>query len=366
MRTLIGLVCKDLLELLRDRLALALTVVLPALALVMFGYGIRMQSHDIPLTVFDYDRTADSRSFINALVASNVFQLKYPQGNQSATEALQHGYSALILPNGFAGNLEKGQTATANFFVDGTELNQARTTQLVCQSICESFHRRPTPTSYYVIPKIISWFNPGLHEELFIVPGTFAVLMWMFPSLLAAVAMARELERPAAVQAYVAKVSALNFIFSKLLVYLSVGLLQALLLFALGCTIFKLHMISCGPMFMVTTIVYIASAVLFGITLGATSRSQTVAVQGASSGGFFPCLLLSGFVYPLENIPPAIQVVSYLVPTRYYIHVVRDAFVQVSDWQSYSSVTGILLVFCAAFFAISWWALRKMQIQEVR
>lgn len=365
MTPLLGLIGKDILELRRDRLALALTIVLPALSLVMFGYGIRLQSHNIPLVVFDYDHTTSSRSFVDAFVASNVFQVRDPQASESADMAVRHGCAALILPDDFSSKLSRSEQPVASLFIDGTELNQARTTELAFSSICDSFLRKPTLASYYVIPKIVSWFNPGLHEELFIVPGTLAVLLWMFPSLLAAVAMARELERSAVVQPYVAKVPAAVFVGAKMLVYVIVGMLQAVLLFLLSWFIFKLPVLNGSFMFAVSTLLYIDTAVLFGIAIGALCRSQTAAVQAASTGGFFPCLLLSGFVYPLDNIPQAIQVVSYLVPARYYMQAVRDAFVQDSGQQAYLNTSLILIIFACSFFAISWFALRKMHLQEL-
>jgi ABC-2 type transport system permease protein len=366
MTSFLALIGKDFLELRRDRLALSLMLVLPVLALVLFGYGIRLQCHNIPLAVFDQDKTSSSRSFIDALAASNVFELARNPASQNFESILRHGYSILILPPGFSSAFAGG-AASANFFIDGTELNQARTTEMVCRLICEAFlPPQPTLASFYVIPKVAVWFNPDLHEEQFVVPGSFGVILWMFPSLLAAVATARELERAAVVQVYVSKVPAINFVIAKLVVYLAVGLLQALLLLALGCYIFQLHPIGNPLIGALCTGSYVASAVLFGIMLGATSRSQTVAVQAASTGGFFPSLLLSGFVYPLNNIPPAIQIASYLVPARYYITVARDSFNRGATWLEGAQVSIVLLIFAAVFFAVSMVMLRKMQMSEAK
>jgi ABC-2 type transport system permease protein len=367
MTTFFGLILKDFLELRRDRLAMALTVLLPLLALLLFGYGIRLGSRNIPLVIFDSDHTVLSRAFADTLIASNVFAIKYAQDNQTPRSFLDRGFSALVLPAGFARDLETVHKAAVNFFIDGTELNQARATQIYCRSICQIFQlpgARPSPKSYYVIPKVTVWFNPSLHEDLFIVPGTFAVILWMFPSLLAAVAMARELEQGSVTQAYVAKVPAHQFVSAKLVVYLTVGLIQTVMLILLGSWLFGLHIVGDWFWFCLCTVVYVATSVSAGLFIGAFTGSQTIAVQTTSTGGFFPCLLLSGFVYPLENIPPAIRIVSYVVPTRYYIEASREAFMRASGWQLYAGATGILMIFVCVFLGASWWKLRAMQLQE--
>src|SRR5262249_1539526 len=127
---------------------------------------------------------------------------------------------------------------------------------------------------------------------------------------------------------------------------------------------FGLHLVSQPILFALCTIVYVATSVSAGLFIGAFAGSQTIAVQTTSTGGFFPCLLLSGFVYPLENIPPAIQIVSYVVPTRYYVEVSREAFMRASSWPLYLNSTLVLMAFVCVFLGASWWRMKAMQLQE--
>jgi ABC-2 type transport system permease protein len=360
-----AILLKDFVELRRDRLALLLIVVLPVLALALFGFGIRMQSHNIALSVIDLDKTSDSARFIDSLIGARVFGVSIAAPDQTPESLLQRGSSVVMLPRGFASDISRG-AAHAQFFIDASDLNQARAAEMYSRIVSNAYLPHPKITGYYIIPAISVWFNPSLREEQFIVPGSLGVLLWMFPSLLAAVATARELERASSVQLYVSKMAATTFIASKLIVYLMVGLLQAIFLLVLSYIIFDVRLFGVPPLFLVCSVIYISCSVLFGIWLGALARSQTVAVQAVSTGGFFPSLLLSGFVYPLENVPFVIQLASYLVPARYYIQILHSAFNQGATLQTYALNSGILLIFCIILFALTWKALTPMRLSEVQ
>jgi len=208
------------------------------------------------------------------------------------------------------------------------------------------------------------WFNPGQQERLFIVPGAFGVILWMYPALLAAVAISREKEEETITRVYSSKISALEFLLGKMLIYVGIGICMAILITTLGWLLFGLLPISDPTPLLVAIPIYVMVSVSFGLFLGAFTSSQTVAVQATSTGGFFPCLLLSGFVYPINNIPFPLNWLAAIVPARYFIDVSRDSFVRGVGWPAVWQDPLILSLFVVVLMAGSWFGLRRMQVKD--
>ena len=186
----------------------------------------------------------------------------------------------------------------------------------------------------------------------------------MFPGLLACVATAREKEQGTIVQAYASSIKPEELILGKTIVYLLIGLVQAVLVMAVALLLFGVFPSAAPSALLVSIPIYVACSVLFGLAVGSWANSQTTAVQAVSTLGFFTCLLLSGFVYPLSNIPFPLSLVSYLVPARYFIEVSRDAFARGGGWAFIWYDPLILLLFVASLFTISWLAWRRKQFRN--
>jgi ABC-2 type transport system permease protein len=348
-------------------LSLGLALLLPIASLLLFGFGIRLESKDIPTAVIDSDDTSCSRAFIQRLFATETFNPT--EQNDRSGDPLLTGSSRTVvhIPHGFAADLNMGRVVNVLFTIDGTALTEAHTAAPSARAfgaVFSNYIKPPDPRLFYVIPRIVTWFNPDLKESLFIVSGVFGVVLFMFPSLLAAVSMSRDFEHQSVVQPFSANLSAVSFLLGKLTVYLSVGICQAIVITTLGCMLFGLRFADNSNEFPICTVVYLIVSVLFGMLMGLVTNSQTTAVQATSSGGFFSCMLLSGYVYPLANIPFPLSLVSYLVPARYYIHISRDAFIRGAGWE----VAGndlLALVLCAVIlFGFCWLRMKDMRLRD--
>ena len=342
-------------------------MLLPIASLLLFGFGIRLESKDIPTAVVDRDGTVRSRGFVQRLYASEAFSPAPPQEPGSDPLLRGSAHAVVYLPHGFEATIDRGQVADILFAVDGTALTEAHTTAPMAEAfgtIFSSYINPPDPRLFYVVPRIVAWFNPGLKESLFIVSGVFGVVLWMFPSLLSAVSMSRDFEHRTVVQPFSANLSPVAFLLGKLSVYLGVGICQAILIVALGCAVFDLHFVDQGIKFPLCAVVYLVVSVLFGMLMGLLTNSQTTAVQATSSGGFFSCLLLSGYVYPLANIPFPLSLISYLVPARYFIHVSRDTFIRGAGWEVIGPDLLALAIFALALFGMCWWRLKDMRLRD--
>jgi len=359
---------KELLQFRRDRLTLGLAFLLPLLTLLIFGFAIRLEAKNIPLAIQDFDRSPLSRTYIERLFATNQFEPVRWEGKDPVRAALDSGLATavVIIPPDFNRRLSQNKQTAVQVLVDGTDTNNARVIQNSIQATTNFFLTNDgllTPVER-IKARIRLWFNPGRKESLYIVPGVYAVVLWIFPSLLAAIAMVREKEKQTILQVYASSLSATEWLLGKTLAYLMVGLGEAIAVMGVGSLIFQLGFAGDPTPLLISTPIYLTVAVLFGMVIGARSSNQNSAVQVVSLIGFITALLLSGFIYPLSNIPFPLSLVSNVVPARYYIVITRDAFVRGAGWVGIWFDLLLLIVVGLVFFTVARRILHRMQLSD--
>ncbi|TVP61381.1 MAG: ABC transporter permease [Leptolyngbya sp. LCM1.Bin17] len=368
MKRILAQARKELSQFWRDRLTVALAIVLPLLTLFIFGFAIRLGSQDLPLVVQDLDISPHSRAYGEQLFATNQFKpVPWPLDRPVAA-ALDQGQAkaVVVIPPDFQRQITQGQPVTIQVLIDGTDANNARFLQNAIRATTNAFNQslapQPLPLPVTVATRL--WFNPGRQESLFIVPGVLGVVLWIFPSLLAAIAMVREKERGTIIQVYASDLRAEELLLGKGLAYLGVGLVEALVVIGLAMVIFGLGFAGDPTPFLLGTPIFLAAAVMFGLFVGVRANSQNAAVQGVALVGFLTALLLSGFIYPLANIPFPLSMVSNVVPARYYIALSRDAFVRGSGWPGVWWQVGMILVLGLVLFAVARRLLHRMKLPD--
>ena len=363
---------KEWSEFKRDKLSMALAFLLPLFSLILFGYGIRLESSSIPMFVEDHDNTYLSREYIARLYATNIIVPAKASEAKSPRDAIDRGVAkmGLIIPHGFSASIFQQKSAALKVLVDGTDIANTQIVTNTVQAANLYFiarlvkSRLPEVSVEMVKPQLRVWFNPGRAEPLFIVPGAFGIILWMYPALLAAVAASREKEQDTIIRVYASKVSPMAFLLGKALIYFAVGMALAIMVMLTGALLFQIFPIGDPTPLLLATPLYVLTSVLFGLMLGTYSNSQTTAVQATSTAGFFPCLLLSGFVYPIDNIPFPLSLFSIIVPARYFILLTRDAYVRAAGWPAIWQVPVALLIFIAVILLLTWLGLRRMQLKD--
>lgn len=352
----------------RDRLGMALAVVLPLGTLLLFGYGVRLQNRNIPVVVKDADSSKISKKLVAELETSKFVDVM-PEGRENSIEEMRTGAARAVveIPRGFGESAGKGVPSAFQTLIDGSDVSTAETLRALVAGASARIGMEVSPPDMqarYLIPDIDMFFNPGAREAPFIVSGVFAVVLWMYPALLAAVAVSRELEQETIVQVYASSLSGPEFLLGKGAVYFCVGMLVAVLMMVLSSFLFGLELAGDPLPLLAATVIYVLGAVSFGLLAGVATREENVAVQATATGGFFPALLLSGFVYPLANIPFPLSLVCYVVPARYYIEVCRDAFLRGMGWSEMWWRMPVLAAFALILFAGAWSGIRRMQMED--
>ena len=359
---------KELAQFRRDRLTFALAFVLPLGMLLIMGYAIRLETKNIPLAIQDFDVSPLSRSYVERLFATKQFQPISWSGEGDPIEIINQGLAkaAVVIPPDFSRQIKDQNPSAVQVLVDGTDVNNARvirnsiraTTQFFLQS--QGLQSRTAA----VAARIRLWFNPGRKESLFIVPGLYAVILAVFPALLATLAMVREKEQGTIVQVYASSLSAAELLLGKGLAYFIVAMGEALCIMGLGSLLFRIGFANDPLPLLLGTCLFAATSVLYGLFIGVRSSDRMAAVQGVAFTGFLASFLFSGFIYPLSNIPFPISLIANIVPARYYIDVTRDAFVRGTGWGGiWGSLVAIALL-GLLLFAAAWRGLRRMQLPD--
>ena len=207
------------------------------------------------------------------------------------------------------------------------------------------------------------WYNPGRSSKKFYGPGIFVLGLSMFPPLLAALAMAKEGEQKTILQVYVSSISAHEFLLGKILAFMVVALAECLLMLVLLFTYFGLSFAGDPTPFLVATVLYAFCVAAFGNMVGAAIPSQAAAIQAVALGGFLLVFLLSGLMFPIDNIPVGIRWLSNIIWGRYYIEIVRDALLEGGGWAATWYKVWIIGVIGMVFYLMAWRKMRRMQLE---
>lgn len=359
---------KELAQFRRDRLTFALAFILPLGMLLIFGYAIRLETKNIPLAIQDFDASPLSRSYVERLFATNQFQPIAWSGEGDAIAIIDQGRAkaAVVIPPDFSRRIKEQKSSQVQVLVDGTDVNNARVIRNSIRATTHFFLQDQGLQSRAanVVARIRLWFNPGRKESLFIVPGLYAVILAIFPALLATLAMVREKEQGTIVQVYASNLSAIELLLGKGLAYFMVAIGEALCIMGLGLLLFKVWFAGNPLPLLLGTVLFAAASVFYGLLIGVRASNRIAAVQGVAFTGFLASFLFSGFIYPLSNIPFPISLISNIVPARYYIDVTRDAFVRGTGWGGVLVALVAVGLLALLFFASAWRGLRRMQLPD--
>jgi len=367
MRRIFAQARKELTQIVRDWRTLALALVLPVVMLILLSAGLSLTVNELPIAVQDFDGSSASNQLIDAFRASISLHIVAWPVNKSAEAALSANAAraVLIIPPHFGRDLARGFASPVQLLVDGSDANTAKLISGYASEIVTAFNQQHA-TAVQAAPvqaAVRLWFNPGLSSKKFYGPGIFVLGISMFPPLLAALAMAKESEQKTILQVYVSSISAHEFLLGKVLAFMAVALGEAAIMSTLLFTYFGLAFAGDPTPFLVATFFYTFCVASFGTMVGARVPSQAAALQAVALGGFLLVFLLSGLIFPIQNIPASIRWVSNLVWGRYYIEVVRDALLQGGGWPAVWYKVLYIAAIGFVFYSLAWRGMRKMQVK---
>jgi ABC-2 type transport system permease protein len=358
---------KELTQIVRDRRAVVLVLLLPVIQLVVMSLSISITVNDLPIVVQDFDGSSASREFADAFRASLTFHVVPWPLNGTPEDAFKSNAAraAVVIPAHFGRDIARGGGATVQLLVDGTDSNTAQLVSNSARAVTRAYDERVHQSARHQAPVQASvrlWYNPGRSSPKFYGPGVFVLMLSIFPPLLASLAMAKEGEQKTILQVYVSNISAHEFLLGKILAFTLIGLVEAGLMLAVLLTYFGLTLVGNPTMFVAGTLMYTACVATFGTLVGSAIPDQAAAMQVVALFGFLLVFLLSGLIFPVANIPVGLRWLSNVVWGRYYIEIVRDGLLQGGGWPAMWSRLVTIAGIGSVFYFMAWRGLRRMQL----
>jgi ABC-2 type transport system permease protein len=286
--------------------------------------------------------------------------------DKTAEEALASNAAraVLIIPSHFGRDMARGVNAPVQILVDASDANTAKLVSAYSGQIATSYNKQAGGAQAGPIQTADRlWFNPGLSSKKFFGPGIFVLGLSMFPPLLAALAMAKEGELKTILQVYVSSIPAHEFLLGKIIAFMAVALAECLIMSLLLFTYFGLSFAGDPTPALIATFLYAFCVAAFGTMVGAVIPNQASALQAVAFGGFILVFLLSGMMFPIQNIPAGLRWISSFIWGRYYIEIVRDALLQGGGWPAVWYKVLIIGAIGAIFYGVAWQGMRRMQVK---
>ena len=366
MRRILAQMRKELTQIVRDWRTLALALALPVFLLLLISSALSLTVNELPIVVQDFDGSSASNSLVDSFRASITLKVVSWPVDKSAEEALASNAAraVLIIPPHFGRDMARGVNAPVQFLVDASDANTAKLVTAYAGQIATSYNQQTGGAQAGPIQTAIRlWFNPGLSSKKFYGPGIFVLGISMFPPLLAALAMAKEGELKTILQVYVSSIPAHEFLLGKIIAFMIVALAECLIMALFLFTWFGLSFAGDPTPALIATVLYAFCVAAFGTMVGAIIPNQAAALQAVAFGGFLLVFLLSGLIFPVENIPAGLRWISSLVWGRYYIEIVRDALLQGGGWPAMWLKVLIIGAIGAIFYGLAWQGMRRMQVK---
>ncbi len=355
---------KELIQIRRDPFSLAMAFLMPVILLVIFGYAISFDITDINTIMVDDDKSSFSREFAARLRSSGYFTIiGYPERYGDIDHYLDSGRAtvAVMIPVDFSKNLRTNRSAQVGAIVDGSDSNTAAIALGYLTSITEQYSQ--SLANVRLVPLVEArsrvWYNPDLRSRNFIIPGLIAVIMAVIAALLTSLTVAREWERGTMEQLVATPVKTPELIIGKLLPYLLIGFIDTVVAVSMSVFLFGIPLKGSVALLMALSGLFLFGALCWGIFISIVARTQLLASQIALVSSFLPAFLLSGFMFSIWNMPRPLQLVTYIIPARYFVSILKGIFLKGSTLALLSGQALLLILYGAIVFTAATRKFRK-------
>jgi len=353
-----AMAAKESMHVRRDPRTVWLALGMPVLLLVLFGYGVSTDVERVPLAIVDDDGTSASRELARAFTAAGEFTLVARTGVAAVEPLFRRGdaLAALVVPRGYAEDLAREERGRAQLLVDGADAATAvrilGKADAIARAVSLDLAReRGGPPSPPIELRTWTRYNPTERSAIFLVPGLTAYLLAIGAVMLTALTVAAEWERGSMEQLFASPVGRLEIVLGKLLPYLGLGFLQLLLVLAAGTWIFEVPVRGSVLLVFVLGAAFLVGMLGQGLLISVVARNQLVATQAATLSSMLPSVLLSGMIFPIENMPRLLQAISHVIPARYLVHALRGILLKGNGlaqlWPDLAGLTAFAVVVLA-------------------
>lgn len=367
-----AIIRKEFVHIIRDPRSLAMAIAMPVLLIFLFGSSLSLDVDKVPLVIWDQNRTSDSREYISRFTGSRYFLLSgyvnsYEEIEQSIDK--REAMLALIIPTDFSRKLETGRKADAQLIVDGSDSNTATIAIGYAKTVTDSYtsslmlktaqRQGEWKVGIPLEAKPRIWFNQNMQAKNYIIPGLIAVIMMVIAALLTSLTVAREWENGTMEQLLTTPLQPRELILGKLVPYFAIGMFDVLLAVLIGEFLFQVPLRGNGALVFCMAALFLPGALTMGMLAGIITRSQLVASQLAMVLTFLPSFLLSGFMYSIANMPPFLQGLTYVVPARFFVAILKRIYLKGAGLEMFIMEAAGLVIFAVVLIVVANIKLKK-------
>jgi drug efflux transport system permease protein len=361
MRRALAVYRKELRQIVRDRRTLLILVFVPVFFLLLYGYALNFDIRHVRLAVQDRDGTPESRALVSAFVNSSYFDLVatvYSAEEMERLLDLNDARAVLVIPEGFQREIAAGRPAPVQVILNGDNANTATTVMGYATNIIRSVGAQLAPAAEETLPPPLAvepriWYNPELRSALYLVPGLIGYIAMITAVVSTALSIVREKETGTIEQVRMAPIDTFSFIVGKTIPYLLISLTSAALIIFAAMLLFGLPMRGNWLALLFALTLFLVGALATGLLISTVAESQQVAFQMALLISLLPTMMLSGFIFPISSMPQALQIVTYAVPARYFLTVLKGIILKGSELQHLLPQLGALSIYAAALLGLA-------------
>lgn len=341
MKAIQRMIVKEFLQIRQDKRMLPLILLAPVVQVILLGYAATVDVKNIALVVYDADRSFESRQYLARFTNSGYFTIvEYAANAADLDRALDHGHArlAVFIPRDFSKSIGTGRPVSVQLLADGTDANTANISLSYAAQITAGYAQTIFAQqlvrlgSRSVVPRVKAetrvWFNPDLRSANYMIPGVVALILMIITTTFSSASIVREKEVGTIEQILVTPIKPYQFILGKLLPFIIIGFVDVALVLGVAVNWFDIPLKGSIPLLFALCGLFLLTTLGLGLFVSTVSRTQQQAMMTAQFFVFFPFLFLSGFTFPIENMPPVIQGLTYLIPLRYFMVIIRGLFLK--------------------------------------
>ena len=359
MNRFIGFLKKEFYHIFRDKRSMLILFGMPIVQILLFGYVINTDLKDVNMAVLDHSKDEYSAEIINKITSSGYFKLtENLKSVEEADAVFRKGDVKLILvfePD-FGKNLIKNTTANIQILTDASDPNTANLEVNYLQGILQNYNveiNRGKQQTFSIQAKSRMYFNTNLESVFMFIPGIMATILMLVSAMMTSISIAREKELGTMEILLVSPLNPLQIILGKVMPYLALSFINALVIIGMGYFIFGVPVLGSFALLMAETILFIFLALSIGIFISTVSKNQQVAMMLSMFALMLPTIILSGFIFPIRNMPLPLQVLSYFIPPRWFIVILKNIMLKGVGFEYVWKETLILIAMTIGFIRLS-------------
>jgi len=359
MKRFIGFVTKEFYHIFRDKRTMFILFGMPMVQIMLFGFAITNEVNNVNIAIFDQSKDNETQQIINKIRASKYFQIEHQITHEAQIESVFRTgkvKAVLLFEKDFIQNLQNKKTAKVQVITDATDPNMANTItnyiNAILQNYSQEINKNVKPV-YQIQTQTQLYYNPELKSVFTFVPGVMTIILMLVSAMMTSISITREKEMGTMEVLLVSPIKPFQVVIGKVFPYIFLSIINASIILILGVFVFKMPIQGSLFLLALESILFIITALSLGILISTIAHSQQTAMMFSLAGLMLPVIILSGFIFPISSMPLPLQILSNIIPAKWFIIIIKAIMLKGAAFQTIWKETLILIGMTAFFIALS-------------